>query len=158
MTHSSKRYGARAPAGLALAFALATGLAAASPATVNELGCRFELIAAGPPATGEVRLAPQQTFDAASVEAGSGVASLTPACAFAKLAAGESYSCKVSLTGTPSAAAMTLKVVARRAVPGGRVPVTEVHHLSLKNPAFVPSARLPAASKHVLTSSATTHE
>ena len=137
-------------AGVALAGLLASTLAAARPPESNALGFEFTLLSAGPPATVELRLSPKHDFDAVSVEAASGVATLAPACAFAKLVAGAHYSCRVSLTGTAAAAAMSLNVLGRRQLAGARVAETESHHLSVKNPAFVPSARSQAASRHVL--------
>jgi hypothetical protein len=85
-----------------------------------------------------------------TVEAASGVASLTPSCSFsgAAVAAGASSVCRVDVVGKPNEAAMTLNVVARRRVPGGAVPVMEVHHLSIKNSGFATSKKSAAASHH----------
>jgi len=64
----------------------------------------------------------------------------------------------VDVTGKPSEAAMTLNVVARRAVPGGAVPLTEIHHLSVKNSAFALSQKSAAPSHHDVADSAATHK
>ena len=126
-----------------LAALLAVGGAGASVPTSNELGVRFKVLRAGTTASIEIRLTPRRDFESVSVEAASGVESLTHSCTFsnAKVAAGGSYVCEVPLTGMPSEAAMTLNVIARRTVPGGTVPVMEVHHLSVKNAAFALSQK-----------------
>ena len=84
--------------------------------------------------TVEVRITPRRDFDSVIVEAASGVASFTPSCGFSNMAvgAGGSYVCRVDLTGKPSEAAMTLNAVARRAAPGGGLPVLEIHYFSIK--------------------------
>jgi hypothetical protein len=136
--------------GAGMSLALAIGTVSASVPTSDDLGVRFKILRAGPTATVEIRMTPRRDFDAVTVEAASGVASLTPSCVFAnvKVVAGGSYVCRVDVTGKPSEAAMTLNVVARRAVPGGTVPVMEVHHLSVKNSAFAVSQKSAAASHH----------
>jgi hypothetical protein len=128
----------------------AVGAASASVPSSNELGVRFKILRTGATATIEIRMTPRRDFDTVAVEAGSGVASLTPPCAFTDVRAGGggTYVCQLDVTGKPSEAAMTLNVIARRAVPGGSVPVMEVHHLSLKNTAFALSQKNPAASHH----------
>ncbi len=133
-----------------LCVGLAIGAASASVPTSNELGVRFKVLRSGATATIEIRMTPRRDFDAVAVEAASGVASLTPSCAFTnvKVVAGGSYVCKVDITGLPTEAAMTLNVIARRSVPGGTVPVMEVHHLSLKNTAFALSQKNTSASHH----------
>lgn len=134
---------------------LAIGTASATVPTANDLGFRYKIVTSGPMTAIEIRLKPHRSFDAVSVEAASGVASLSPPCAFSVLVAGGSYVCRVDVTGKPSDAAMTLNVVARRANPGSALPSTEIHHVSVKNASFVPSAATKAASKHVLESSPT---
>jgi hypothetical protein len=130
--------------------ALAVGAATASVPTSNDLGVRFKVLKSGPTTTVEIRMTPRRDFDSVTVEAASGVASLAPTCGFAnvRVVAGGSYLCRVDVTGKSSEAAMTLNVVARRAVPGGTVPVTEVHHLSVKNSGFALSQKSAAASHH----------
>jgi hypothetical protein len=146
--------------GAAMSVTLAIGTAGASVQTSNELGVQFKVLRTGPTASVEIRLTPRLDFDSVTVEAASGVASLTPSCGFTKLkvVAGGSYVCRVDVTGRPSDAAMTLNVVARRAIPGGRVPVTEVHHLSVRNSAFAVSQKSAAASHHDVADAAATHK
>ena len=146
---------ARWPAAIA-AISLAIGATSASVPTSNEVGVRFKVITPGPTVVVEIRLTPRRSFDTVSVEAASGVASLAPPCAFTHVVAGGSYVCRVDLTGKPSDPAMTLNVVAQSVSPGGGLPETEIHHLSVRNASFVPSKKAQAASHHVVTGSATT--
>jgi hypothetical protein len=129
---------------------LAIGVATASQPMSNDLGVRFKVLKSGPTASVEIRIAPKRDFESVTIEAASGVATLSPSCAFAnmKVVAGGSYACRVDVTGKASEPAMTLNVVARRAVSGGAVPVTEVHHLSVRNPSFAPSQKSAAATHH----------
>ena len=129
---------------------LSISAALGSVPTSNELGIRFKVLNSGPTSTVEIRVAPRRDFDSVSVEAASGVASMTAPCGFTKgkLIAGGSYVCRVQIAGKPSEAAMTINVVARREVLGGPVPVMEVHHLSVKNSAFALSQKSAAASHH----------
>jgi hypothetical protein len=129
---------------------LVSAAASASVPSSNELGVRFKVLRNGATVSVEIRLTPRRDFDSVAVEAGSGVASLAPSCAFTNVGVGVggSYVCQLDVTGKPSAAAMTLNVIARRAVPGGTVPVMEVHHLSLRNTAFALSQKNAAASHH----------
>jgi hypothetical protein len=140
--------------------ALAVGTAGASVPTSNELGVRFKVLKTGSTATIEIRITPRREFDSVAVEAASGVASLNPSCAFSNVTAvaGGSYVCTVDVTGDPSAAAMTINVVARRTIAGYKVPVTEVHHLSVKNPAFSSLKKHAAASHHDVADPAATHK
>ena len=133
-----------------VSFSLIAGTASASVATSNELGVKFTVVKSGSTTTVEIRMTPRRDFDSVMVEAASGVASLTPSCGFSNVAvvAGGSYVCRVDVTGKPSDAAMTLNVVARRSAPGGAVPVMEMHHLTVKNSAFVPAKKSVAASHH----------
>jgi hypothetical protein len=146
--------------GVGLSVALAIGAANASVPTSNELGVRFKVLRTGPTATVEIRMTPQRGFDSVTVEAASGVASLTPACGFTSVTVvpGGSYVCRVDVTGKPSEAAMTLNVVARRTVPGGTVPAMEVHHLSIKNSAFALPQKSATASHHNVADSASAHK
>ena len=143
-----------------LAALLAIGGAGATVPTSNELGVRFKVLRMGTTASIEIRLTPRRDFDAVSVEAGSGVASMTNSCTFSNLkpAVSGPYVCQVQVTGTPTEAAMTLNVIARRTVPGGSVPVMEVHHLSVKNTAFAVSQKSMAASHHNVTDTPTPHK
>ena len=104
----------------------------------------------GPTTTVEIRMTPRRDFDAVAVEAASGVASLAPSCGFAnvRLVAGGTYACRVEVTGKASEAAMTLNVFGRRALSGGSVPVTEVHHFSGKNTGFALAQKSIAESHH----------
>ena len=135
---------------------LAIGTASASVPVSNELGIRFKVITPGPTATVEIRLKPRREFDSVRIEAASGVASLTPPCTFANVVPGGSYGCRVEVAGLPSEPAMTLNVVASHTSPGGGLPETEIHHLSVKNASFVPSKRVPAASHHAVSNPVTT--
>ncbi len=143
-----------------LAVLLVIGAAGASVPTSNELGVRFKVLRTGATSSIEIRMSPRRDFESVVVEAASGVESLSPSCAFAnaKVVAGGSYVCQVVLTGVPSAAAMTLNVIARRMVPGGTVPVMEVHHLSVKNAAFAPSQKNTAASHHNVAATPPSHK
>jgi hypothetical protein len=62
--------------------------------------------------------------------------------------------CRVDVTGRPSDGAMTVNVIARRSVPGGVVPVVEIHHVSLRNPGFSASQKKAAATHHDVAASA----
>jgi len=167
MTNPSRRKVLGAPAILnsarwmaaALSVALALGEAHASVPTSNELGVQFKVLKSGPTITVEIRLTPRRDFDSVTVEAASGVATLTPPCAFKNVTAtgGGPYVCRVAVTGKASEAAMTLNVVARRAVPGGTVPVMDMHHFSIKNPAFAMPQKRSAASHHDVADPAATH-
>ncbi len=136
--------------GAGLSVMLSVGAALASVPTSDELAIRFKVLKSGPTSTVEIRIAPRRDFDSVTVEAASGVASVTAPCGFTrgKVIAGQSYVCRAQITGQPSEAAMTINVVALRAVPGGTVPVMEVHHLSVKNSAFALSQKRGAASHH----------
>ena len=146
---SALRPGAWRGAALA-SLSLAIGTASASVPVSNELGIRFRVITAGPPATVEIRLKPRREFDSVRIEAASGVAALTPPCTFADVVPGGSYACRVEVAGVPSEPAMTLNVVATHASPGGGLPETEIHHLSVKNASFLLAKRVPAASHHAV--------
>jgi len=167
MTNTSRRQALRAPemfvpaswVAAALSVALALGVAHGSVPTSNELGVHFKVVKSGPTTTVEIRMTPRRDFDSVTVEAASGVASLTPPCGFKNVtaAAATPYVCRVDVTGKSMEAAMTLNVVARRAVPGGTVPVMEMHHFSIKNPAFAIPQKRSAASHHDVADPAATH-
>jgi hypothetical protein len=144
--------------GAGLPLMLSVGTALASVPTSDELAIRFKVLKSGPTSTVEIRISPRSDFDSVAVEAASGVASMTPPCAFTKgkVTAGESYVCRMELAGKPSDAAMTINVIARRTVPGGLLPVLEVHHLSVKNSAFARSQKSAAASHHDVATGAAT--
>ena len=135
---------------VALPLWFSVGAVLASVPASNELGIRFKVLRSGSPATVEIRIAPRRHFDSVAVEPASGAASVSSSCAFTKgeVAAGKFYLCRVEIAGRPSEAAMTINVVARRNVPGGTVPVMEVHHLTVKNSAFVISQKSATASHH----------
>ena len=143
---------------MGLSLMLSVGTVLASVPASNELGIHFKVLRSGPPATVEIRIAPRRHFDSIAVEPASGAASVTSSCAFTKgeVAAGKFYSCQVEIAGRPSEAAMTINVVARRNVPGGTVPVMEVHHLTVKNSAFAISQKSATASHHDVAESVAT--
>lgn len=139
-----------------VSFLLAIGTASALVPTSNELGIHFKVVASAPAVTVEISLRPRRDFDSVSIEAASGVASMTPPCTFSAVVAGGSYVCRVDVTGKSSDAAMTLNIVGTRATAGGGLPETEIHHLSVKNTSFVLRKKAKAASHHVVTSASTT--
>ena len=167
MTNTSSRQALRAPAmcgparwmAAALSVALAISEAHASVPTSNELGVQFKVLKTGPTTAVEISMRPRRDFDSVTVEAGSGVASLTPSCGFKNVtaAADKPYVCRVDVTGKSSEAAMTLNVVARRVVPGGTVPVMEVHHFSIKSPTYTLSQKHPVATHHDVADPAALH-
>jgi hypothetical protein len=116
--------------------------AAASPPTRNELGLSHTVLSASP-VTVEITLKPKRLFDGVAVEAGSGVAALTPPCAFAAVTEGGSYVCRFEVTGNSTDSAMTVNIVAQH------VPAANAQALV----GFVRAAASPS-SKHVLDSSA----
>jgi len=127
----------------------------ASTPTTNDVGFSYKILSSGPPVTVEIRLKPRHSYESVAVEAGSGVATMTP-CAFSTVLASHSYVCRVTVTGKPGDAAMTLNLVARHTVAGGALPETEIHHISVTNAAYVPPAKGKAVSnKPTLTSSPT---
>ncbi len=146
--------------GAGLSLLMAIGAATASEPMSNDLGVQFKVLKMGPTASVEIRMTPRRDFDSVTVEAASGVASLSPPCAFTRVIAGAggSYVCRMDVTGKPSEAAMTLNVLARRAVPGGTVPVMEVHHLSVRNSAFTRSQKSAATSHHDVADAAASHQ
>ena len=137
-----------AVSGLGLLLCVLSGNA--SVPTSNELGIEMKVLKAGAPATVELRFVPKRNFDAVVIEAASGVASLNTSCDLAHtgVVAGRTYVCQAEISGKPSEAAMTLNVIARRQIPGGAVPVMEVHNLSIRNTAFAVSQKHASASHH----------
>lgn len=138
---------------LGLLSILLAGSATASTATRNQLGYAHKIINSGATMTVEIRLKPKRSFDTVSVEAGSGVASLSPDCSFTGLTAGGSYVCRFDVTGKSTDAAMTINIVAESRPTPHALVETEVHHLTLSNSGFVRPAAGMAASKHTLMSS-----
>ena len=115
---------------LAVATALPIALLA-SPPQPNELGTVFTVIAKGATSTIEITLSPKAAFESVRVEAASGVGSVTPPCAFAKVEAGGSYSCRVNVTPKTGESALTLNVVGEKPAEAGRARVVEVTHFTL---------------------------
>jgi hypothetical protein len=127
------------------------GAAFASQPERNELGLSHKLLSNNP-VTVEIRLKPKRLFDGVAIEAGSGVAALSPPCSFAAVTEGGSYVCRFEVTGNPGDAAMTVNVVAQHLPSASAQAHMEIHHLTFRNPAFARSS--PPSSKHVLQSSA----
>jgi hypothetical protein len=134
-----------------LALSLIAG-ATASPPARNELGLNHKLISSNP-LTIEITLKPKRLFDGVAVEAGSGVAVLTPPCAFAAVTEGGTYVCRFELSGNPADAAMTVNIVAQHVPSANAQAVVEIHHLTFRNPGFIRSSA-PPSSSHVLESTA----
>ncbi len=133
-----------APAAVAAALmsAALAGSASATPPTRNDLGSTFKLISTGQTSTIEIRLKPKTSFDSVSVEAASGVGSLTPPCSFAAVVVGGSYVCRVHVTHQPGTPSLTVNVVGERTVDPAKPRVLEVRHFTLASPGFVaPAAR-----------------
>jgi hypothetical protein len=137
---------------LSVSMLLAAG-APASTATHNQLGYAHKIIAGGTTMTVEIRLKPKRSFDSVTVEAGSGVASLSPDCSFSALTAGGSYVCRFDVTGKSTDAAMTINIVAESRPSPHALVETEVHHLTITNSGFARPAAGVAASRHTLMSS-----
>lgn len=157
--HAPGNFSAARWLAVVLAAALVLGEADATVPTSNELGVHFKVLKTGPTTTVEIRMTPRRDFDSVTVEAASGVATLTPPCAFRNVtaAAAKHYSCKVDVTGKSTEAAMTLNVIARRSAPGGAAPETEVHHLTIRNSAYALSQKRPVASHHDVADPAAPH-
>jgi hypothetical protein len=138
--------GRRAVLGTCAALALlAATLVAATPPARNELGTSFSVISRGPTSTIEIRLSPRRSFERVDVEAGSGVASLSPPCSFPNVTGGGSYVCRVDVTAKASDPAMTVNVVGHHAGEAGRPGHFEIRHFTLINPAYVRSKSKPAS-------------
>jgi hypothetical protein len=129
-------------------FFLSIGLATVPVS--NELGLSMKVLKGGATSTVELKFQPKRSFDSVTIEAASGVASLNSSCAFAHsgVIAGHSYTCQVDVSGKSSDAAMTVNVIGRRAVPGGVVPETEMHNLSIRNSGFAVAHKRASASHH----------
>jgi hypothetical protein len=131
-------------AAAALALAVCSG-ASASPPSDRQLGATFEVLAAGQSVTVEIRLKPRASFDSVRVEAGSGVGSLTPPCAFTNVVPGGSYVCRVNVTHAAGAASLTLNVVGELQpspqTSPGRARIFEVSPFTIANPEFVAPAQ-----------------
>jgi hypothetical protein len=140
---------------LSLSSILLAGSAIASPPTHNQLGYAHKIIRSGATmtVTVEITLKPKRSFDSVSVQAGSGVASISPDCSFIGVTVGGSYACRFDVTGKPTDAAMTVNIVAESTPAPHALVHTEVHHLTVPNSAFVHSAAAAATSKHTLISS-----
>jgi hypothetical protein len=136
---------------LSLSLMLLVGSAMASPPTRNELGYTHKILSRGATITVEITLKPKRSFDSVSVQAGSGVGSISPDCSFAGVTVGGSYVCRFDVTGKPTDAAMTVNVVAESRPSTHGLVQTEIHHLTMTNSGFVRSAA--TASKHALMSS-----
>lgn len=132
---------------------LTVGSAMASPPTHNQLGYAYKILNSGAAMTVEITLKPKRSFDSVAVQAGSGVASISPDCSFAGVTEGGSYVCRFEVTGKPTDAAMTVNIVAQSTPAPHALLHAEVHHLTLTNSAFVRSAAAAATSTHVLISS-----
>jgi hypothetical protein len=141
----------RTIAAMLLTLTLAAG-ATASPPLHDDLGLSHKVISVNP-LTVEITLRPKRLFDSVAVEAASGVATLTPACAFSAVTEGGSYSCRFELTGNSTDAAMTVNVVAQHLASANAQALVEVHHLTFRNPAYLHSSPRPS-SKHSLSSTA----
>ncbi len=135
---------------------LGATIASASVPISNELGLGMKVLSTGATTTVELRLHPKRNFDSVVVEAASGVVSLSSSCplAHAGVVAGRSYTCRVDIAGKSSEAAMTINVIARRSIPGGVVPETEVHNLSISNTGFAVAQKRASASHHDVAASA----
>ena len=138
---------------LSLLSMLTVGSAIASPPTHNQLGYAHKIVSSGATMTVEITLKPKRSFDSVSVQAGSGVASISPDCSFTGVTVGGSYVCRFDVTGKPTDAAMTVNIVAESTPVPHALVHAEVHHLTLTNSAFVRPAAAAAASKHTLMSS-----
>ena len=103
----------------------------ADPPQANDLGAVFTVVERGAVSTVEVRLKPKMAFEAVRVVAASGVASITPPCAFAQVEVGGDYVCRVSVTPKAGESSLTLNVVGERAAESGKARVVEVRHFTL---------------------------
>jgi hypothetical protein len=138
--------GRRAVLGTGAALALLTASwVAATPPVRNDLGTTFSVVSRGPTSTIEIRLSPRRSFERVDVEAGSGVASLSPPCSFPNVTGGGSYVCRIDVTAKASDPAMTVNVVGHHAGEAGRPGHFEVRHFTLINPAYVRSNSKPAS-------------
>lgn len=128
---------------------IAAGAARASPPQQNSLGAHFRIVSQGTSSVVEVRLQPKASFDSVRVEAASGVASLTPPCAFAGVTPGARFSCRVTLSARQGAASMTLNLVGERTVDPDKPRVVEVRHFTLATAGAAPAPAVRSADKSV---------
>jgi hypothetical protein len=112
------------------AAAVLPGVAPADPPQANDLGAVFRVVSKGTTSTVEIRLTPRTAFEAVRVEAASGVASITPPCAFAQVEAGGSYVCRVDVVPKAGESSLTLNVVGEKGE-AGKARVVEVRHFTL---------------------------
>jgi hypothetical protein len=103
----------------------------ADPPQANDLGAVFTVVSTGAISTVEIRLKPRMAFAEVRVEAASGVASITPPCAFAQVEPGGDYVCRVNVTPKPGEGSLTVNVVGERAAEAGKAQVVEVRHFTL---------------------------
>jgi len=115
-------------------------VAFATPPTHNALGATFKVISKGQTSTIEIRLKPKTSFDTVTVEAASGVGSLTPPCSFTAVVVGGSYACQVSVSHKTGEASLTLNVVGEKTLDPERPRLVEVSHFTLANAGFVAPA------------------
>lgn len=130
------------------------GVALASPPMHNSMGARFKIVSKGPTSSIEITLKPLVPFDTVRVEAGSGVASLTP-CSFTAVVPGSSYTCRVDVSQKPDQASLTLNVVGERVTDPAKPRFVEVRHFTLANSRFVaPAVKRPGrpSQEMILTS------
>jgi len=130
------------------------GTALASPSTPNSLGTVFAVVSKGPTSTIEITLHPTAPFDSVKVEAGSGVATLTPPCAFSRVATGGNYVCRVNVTQAAQDASLSLNVIGQRIADPAKPPIVEISHFTISNDSFVE----PAATKPRTMGPAMTHK
>ena len=126
--------------------------AGASPPTRNELGARFALVTHGSAKVIDIRLLPTTAFDTVHVEAGSGAASVAPACVFTSVSAGTAYHCQVTAVHQGGVATLSIKVVGEKAPDPDKPKVFEISHFTVPNEAYVPppAAKKPRASPNLL--------
>jgi len=113
----------------------------------EHLGASYEVLSRGPTTSIEITLKPTIEFGTVTVEAASGVATLSPPCSFRAVLPGSSYSCVVEVTGTSSDAAFTINVVGQRSSTAGAPLVAEVSHFTMLNPSFVRASKKPAGDR-----------
>ncbi|MBS0393454.1 MAG: hypothetical protein JSR54_02450 [Proteobacteria bacterium] len=110
--------------------------ALATPPTPSALGAAFRVVDSGASPTIEIRLRPSVAYDRVTVEPGSGVASLAPPCVFEPVAAGQTYTCRVTVAHTAGQASLTLNVVGQRPPVAGARRAADISHYTLRDPGF----------------------
>ncbi len=118
--------------------ALIAGTVSATPPSHTSLGATFKIVSEGRDNIIEIRLRPTASFDTVDVEAGSGVQSFTPPCAFSAVEAGGAYSCQVSVAAKRKHPSFTLNVIGTKAVDPEKPRIVEVHHFTVPNAQFAP--------------------